>query len=81
MRALLQLLSVPITAICLVLMLAVVGGMEQGTVTLTDGCLSVGAVLVMVYGALWAFDGGDGRRSGGRRSDRKEKEDDEIPDD
>lgn len=53
MRAVLQLVSVPVSVICLMIMLAVVGGIENGTMSITTGLLDSGVVLVLEYGIFW----------------------------
>lgn len=53
MRAVLQFVSVPVSVICLMIMLAVVGGIENGTMSITTGLLASGLVLVLEYGIFW----------------------------
>lgn len=54
MRVVLQFLSVPLSVICLIIQLAVVGGIENGTMSITTGLLASGVVLVLEYGIFWA---------------------------
>lgn len=54
MREVLQFVSVPVSVICLMIMLAVVGGIENGTMSITTGLLASGVVLVLEYGIFRA---------------------------
>lgn len=68
MRAFLQFLSVPVAAICLVIVLGMVGGIERGTVPFPIGlAVTVVAMLVelAVIKIFW---------------DKEETEDEEDPD-